>query len=586
MKNLIVHVLWLLPVLISTLSCEKQLLDKKPLSIISDAVVWNDPALTSAYLTNLYGRVTPLAGEYGTNWNGYDITNVYFDIVASGEGCCNLPWDKSLIAQGLLNGSGGELDYFDYSVIRDINIFLINVKAGNLSDDEKIQFSAQARFLRAFAYFEMVKRYGGVPIILEPQSISADSATLYVKRNKEQEVYDLIGHECDTLAEILPETSDPGRTTRYAALALKSRAMLYAASIAKYGTVQLDGLVGIPASDADKYWQLSLNASKKIIDDGKFALFSKYPDKSYNYQMIFLEKDNVEVIFAKKFYDVNYAHSWDDFENPNCNYTYWGCSYSPSMQMVDMYDNLDGSDGKINWANLKGSLRPVILNKDPRCEASIMYNGTPWIGTRDTVALWKGTYNETGVKLLTEFSTYNGRDVVGLDETTFQRPSTGFLLKKFLDPTHKFPITNSSYQDWLTFRYSEILLNYAEASFELDGPTTDNLDAINQIRNRAGVAELSSLTLDKIRHERRIELAFEGHAFYDLRRWRIAESELNTNRLAAFAYWHFDTTPNRYEYEVSQAEEFTRVFKPAYYYLPIGEARINNNPNLKENPGY
>jgi hypothetical protein len=302
--------------------------------------------------------------------------------------------------------------------------------------------------------------------------------------------------------------------------------------------------------------------------------------------MIFLEKDNSEVILAKKFLDINYGHSWDDFENPNGNYTYWGCTYSPSMQMVDSYDMLDGSDGKIDWTNLKGYLRPVMLKKDPRCEASIMYNGTPWIGLRDTVAMWKGVYTETGEKLLTEFTTYENKDVVGLDETTFQRPSTGFLLKKFLDPTHKFPITNSSVQDWLVYRYAEILLNYAEASFELNGASADNLDAINQIRERAGVATLSNITLDKIRHERRIELAFEEHTFYDLRRWRTAMAELNTNMGAAFAYWHFDRTPNRFEYEVSDAEDFNRVFKTAYYYLPIGEARINNNPKLKENPGY
>lgn len=587
MKNSILSLIAFLGVLLFTQGCQKQLLDKAPLNIISDAVVWDDPALTGAYLSNLYGRITPLAGLYGTNiFGGYDDFNVFASIVASGEGCANLPWNMTLIGQGILNGSGGELEYFDYSIIRDINIFLVNIKNGKNTAELKTEYSAEARFLRAFAYFEMVKRYGGVPIILAPQSIDADSATLFVKRNKEQEVYDMIGKECDTIFTMLPETNDPGRVTRYAALALKSRAMLYAASIAKYGTVQLDGLVGIPASDADKYWQASLDASKAIMDAGKFALFNKYPDKSFNYQMIFLEKDNVEVILAKKFLDINYGHSWDDFENPNCNYTYWGCTFSPCMQMVDMYDNLDGSDGKIDWPNLKGYLRPVILKKDPRCEASIMYNGTPWIGTRDTVALWKGVYTETGEKLLTEYATYNGRDVVGLDETTFQRPSTGFLLKKFLDPTHKFPITNSSFQDWLTFRYAEILLNYAEASFELNGPAADNLDAINQIRDRAGVAALPAITLDKIRHERRIELAFEEHAFYDLRRWRTADTELNTDRFAAFAFWHFNTTPNQYEYEVSNAESFNRVWKNAYYYLPIGETRINNNPNLKENPGY
>ena len=159
-------------------------------------------------------------------------------------------------------------------------------------------------------------------------------------------------------------------------------------------------------------------------------------------------------------------------------------------------------------------------------------------------------------------------------------------MKKFLDPTHKFPVGGSSHQDWLTFRYAEILLNYAEASFELNGPAADNLDAINQIRSRAGVAQLTAITLDKIRHERRIELAFEGYTFWDLRRWRTAVAELNTNMQAAFAYWHFDRTPNRYEYETFDAEDFNRVFKPEYYYFPLGESLLNNNPNLKENPGY
>jgi len=588
MKNSIITLIFFPLVMLFAQSCQEKLLDKEPLDIISDAVVWDDPALTGAYLTNLYGRIRPLAGLYATNMlGGYDDFNVFASVVASGEGCANLPWNMTLIGQGLLNGSGGELEYFDYAIIRDINIFLINLKNGKNEEDLKIQYNAQARFLRAFVYFEMVKRYGGVPIILTPQSIDADSATLFVLRNKEQEVYDLIGKECDTIATILPATDVPGRVTKYGALALKSRAMLYAASIAKYGTVQLDGVVGIPASEADKYWQASLDASNAIIADGQFELYNKYPDdKSFNYQMIFLEKDNSEVILAKKFFDINYGHSWDDFENPNGNYTYWGCTFSPSAQMVDSYDMLDGSDGTIDWQNLKGYLRPVLLKKDPRCEASIMYNGTPWIGNRDTVALWKGVYTETGEKLLTEYDTYNGRDVVGLDETTFQRPSTGFLLKKFLDPTHKFPITNSSFQDWLTFRYAEILLNYAEASFELDGPTAGNLDAINQIRDRAGVALLPSITLDKIRHERRIELAFEEHLFYDLRRWRVAGQELNTNRQAAFAFWHFNTTPNQYQYELSDAESFNRVWKDAYYYLPIGEERRNNNPNLVENPGY
>jgi len=129
MKNSSIHLILILLVLIFSQGCQKQLLDKAPLDLISDAVVWDDPGLTGAYLTNIYGRA-PLAGLYATNWRAYDSTNVFFSIVASGEGCANLPWNKTLIGQGLLNGSGGELEYFDYAIIRDINIFLINLKKG------------------------------------------------------------------------------------------------------------------------------------------------------------------------------------------------------------------------------------------------------------------------------------------------------------------------------------------------------------------------------------------------------------------------------------------------------------------------
>jgi hypothetical protein len=587
MKKTSIHSLFFALVLLFAQGCEKQLLDKEPLDMISDAIVWDDPALCNAYLAQLYAN-TPLQGMFATNPDAAeDNLNVYGQMVSAGEGVCTLPWDVPIIPQGLMSSTQLSMDYYNYGIIRDINIFLVNIKNGKNSDEIKTQYSAQARFLRAYNYFEMVKRYGGVPIVLEPLALTADSAQLFVKRNKEQEVYDLIAKECDEISAVLPETDVPGRVTKYAALALKSRAMLFAASIAKYGTVQLDGLVGIPSSDANKYWQASLDASKAIMDAGQFELFNKYPGNyAYNYQQIFLEKDHKEVILAKKYLDINYAHSWDDWANTFGNATFWGVSFSPCAQMVDSYDWKDGSDGKIDWAHLEGYLRPIILRKDPRCEASILYNGSPWIGDRDTVALWRGTYDENGVLLETDNARYEGRDVVGLDMVSFQRPVGGFTLRKFTDPTHLKPVPGSSYQDWLTFRYAEILLNYAEASFELNGANSDNLKAINDIRDRAGVAELPAITLEKIRHERRIELAFEGQTYWDLIRWRKAVEELNTNTIAAYAFWHMDRTPNRFEYETAPAENFNRVFKEQHYYMPIGLDRRNNDPNLVENPGY
>jgi len=575
-----INLLFLVFLIFFAEGCEKQLLDKKPLDIITDAQVWNDPNLIKAYVDNLYSRA-PMSGLYMAENPALLITT----LVVSDEGCTNYVWntpDRSI--SGSLDASGGELEYWDYTLIRDINSFLINIKTGTVPEDDKKQYSAQVRFLRALAYFEMVKRYGGVPIVLKPQNIT-DGDALFVPRNKEKEVYDLIGKECDTISAVLPESyssSDIGRVTKYAALALKSRAMLYAASIAKYGTEQLDGLVGIPKSDANSYWQASLDASKAIMDDHKFELFNKYPeDKAKNYQMIFLEKDNSEIILAKKFISKIYGHGFDDQTQPNFNYTYWGGCFSPSMELADAFEMKDGSSGVIDWPNIKGQERVIFKNKDPRFEASIMYNGQQWAW--DTCRIWKGIYTETGEAKNSETEQYKGMDEVGRDQKTSQGPTTGFLLKKFLDPTKVFPLDLESDQDWILFRYAEILLNYAEASFELDHPD-DALDPINQIRTRAGITALGSVTLDQIRQERRIELVFETHRFWDIRRWRIADQFLGKNLHGAYPYYHFAT--NQFEYEVGNADFFNRVWKQAYYYYPINETRINNNPKLIENPGY
>lgn len=578
MKNIINRILFPLFLILFAEGCEKQILDKAPLDIISDAQVWNDPNLIKMYVTSLYSR-SALSGLFISASSKTD-----WEIADSDDGTTNYNWKYPAIAQGLLTGSGGELEYWDYNLIRDINDFLVKIATSSITDEAKQQYSAEARFLRAYAYFEMVKRYGGVPIILIPQKLDEGDA-LFVPRNKEKEVYDLIASECNEISSILPDVypaADLGRVSKFAALTLKSRAMLYAASIAKYGTVQLDGLLGFPASDANKYWQASLDASKAIIDAHQFSLYNNYPtDKAKNYQMIFLDKDNSETILSKRFISKTSGNSVDDFYQPNFNYTYWGCIFSPSMEMIDSYEMKDGSSGAIDWAHVTGNLTTIFQNKDPRFEASILYNGQQW--SWDTIRIWRGIYTETGVLKNSEVEKYKGMDEVGRDEQTAQGPKTGFLMKKFLDPVIKYPQQGDGSQPWIVYRYAEVLLNYAEASFEL-GKTTDALDAINQIRTRAGIATLTTITLDQIRHERRIELAFETQRFWDLRRWRIAQTALSGNMHGAFPFYHFAT--NRFEYEIVNCEPFTRVFKPAYYYLPISATRINNNPNLVENPGY
>jgi len=286
-------------------SCQEELLEKKPLDIISDSQVWSDPNLIDAYVINLYSRA-PLNGMFQNFvWNTWPPISPAEETYMSDEATAGWSWVGEVTDwnKGLLDAGGAVpvLANWNYDYVRSLNEFLELIETGNVSNEVKIQQSAEVRFLRAFQYFTMVKKYGGIPLITKPQKIE-DGEANFVPRNKEQEVYDFIGKECDEIAQILPESYDSknlGRATKYAALALKSRAMLYAASIAKYGTVQLDGVVGIPSSEASKYWQASYDASKAIMNSGKFALYNKYPDKAKNYQMLFMDITNPETILAK-----------------------------------------------------------------------------------------------------------------------------------------------------------------------------------------------------------------------------------------------------------------------------------------------
>lgn len=576
MKNLLklIALSFLALVVFSLSSCKKDLLNIQP-SIITENNVWSDPNLINAYITNLYSR-----SEFAGLYVGLpEIPNLY----ASDEGMCVYDFVPNPIGQGTLRNTGGVLEYWPYDLIRDINTLIEKLPTTPLSEAQKNQAMGEAKFMRAYAYFEMVKRYGGVPLIKAVQDVNSGDA-LFVPRNTEKELYDFIGSELDACATLLPETysgNDVGRISKYAALALKSRAMLYAASEAKYGTEQLNGLVGMPAAEANTYWQASYDASKAVMASGKFQLYNKYPDdKSKNYQMIFLDKDNSEIIFSKKYISLIAGHDFDDFYETNRNYTFWGCAFDPYLELIDDFENKDGSSGKIDWAHTTGFLPDIFKNKDPRFNATILYNGMPWV--KDTVDIWSGIY-VNGNLLNSQTDKYHGMDEVGFDQKTVQGSRTGFLMKKFLDPTIQFPKPGQSSQDWIMFRYGETLLNFAEAAFEL-GKTADALDAINQIRVRAGIVPLASVTMDQIRHERRIELVFEEHRFYDLRRWHTAVAALNGDFHGAISYYQWEQ--EKYSFQVVSADGYTKVFKPAYYYLPITVDRINNNPKLVENPGY
>jgi hypothetical protein len=371
---------------------------------------------------------------------------------------------------------------------------------------------------------------------------------------------------------------------------------MYAGSEATWGTVQLNGLVGIPQSKAVEYWTASYNASRSIITSTKFSLFNKYADKVKNYRNIFLEENNSEVIFSEIFDGVSgKGHSWDMWQNPY-SYNVWagGQQASVYLEMVESYDNTDGTSGVIDRSKIASgywwTLDALWGKKDPRFKASIYTHGTPW-APAGILDYHDAIETPDGSKWL-DVGSYNG---VLCRSRSYGR-STPFGVLKYLDESKGIiPERFYSTTDYIVFRLGEIYLNYAEAAFELN-KTGDALWAVNEIRKRAGMPELITITRDIIRHERKIELAFEGNRYFDVRRWKTAVTDLTKSfsglRFILQGSSLVGSTYNvtNQKFKLYLVPDVTGIpmpyFVQMHYYLPISSGRTANNPNLIENPGY
>lgn len=581
-------------------SCKKDVLDKVPLDIISDNVVWKDPALIDAYLTECYAETYVFCNvstdnSWGNLWKGDAGPAPMWINEVSDESRTAWLSDAYPYKMGKLKIEGGLLEWWEsaYKVIRRLNQFIQEVPLSPLEEGLKKERIAEARFLRAYNYFEMVKRYGGVPIITQVQDLNTPKDSLYPKRAKEQEVYDFVISEIDAISNNLKETSgDPGRPGKYAALALKCRAALYAGSIAKFGSVQIDGVVGIDASRKDSYYQQAYDAAKLIMNSGNYTLYNKYPgDKVKNFRNLFLDKNNAEQIFVKK-HDNNNGmgnggNGWgyDFFQTPLPNGWGSGNQNAVYLEMAEEFEHIDGTSGKLDRNAIQQGLwttDQLWADKDPRFFATIYTQNTSWKGT--LLDYHKGIVKPDGT-IQTDGS-YNGVLANGN-----QNKTTGFGVMKYLDESHGNLIGSNgdwatSSTDFIVFRYGEVLLNYAEAALNLN-KSTDALDAINQIRSRAGIALLSSVNQENIRHERKVELAFEGHRYWDVRRWRTAVADLSKSFSGLRYILDFNT--GKYKLMVIENVDGSvtpPAFYPQNYYLPVTLTRTGNNPNLVENPGY
>lgn len=560
-------------------------LDKKPLDIISDAVVWSDPKLIDAYLADLYYRVDfiEIRGNYAEQTS--------FAMIASmgGEGRSFGTHHQSYVASTTVITSAGipsELDYWNYKNIRDCNYFIEKLKDSPLDQAIIAQRTAEVRFLRAYMYFQMVIRFGGVPIITKALDMNATPEEIYVPRDSEKAVYDFIINEMNDIIQVLPPTytaNDKGRPTKWAAYALQSRAAIYAASIAKYGQQQLNGMLGFPASDAEHYATISYDASKAIINNQIHALYERQTDPVLNFQNLFLDEsaDNKEVIMAEVYdYAKNRAHAFTlRAMSHDFNGTWASMCYM--YDFVERFEFADGSPGnKISRAQLTAnewSSAELFGNRDPRFKASVFYPESPWQGG-------KTYFHSRTIRDGKTYTSGTAEDGWPYQSIARNNQRTGFMVKKRCNESLKTTTVINDQTDYIIFRLGEIYLNLAEAAY-YKGLTGEALTALNRVRQRAQMPAKTAINEAIIQNERLVELTWENQSYWDIKRWRIAKNLLNGVRMAGLQYTYNYNT-KKYKITITNAEGVARTFLDRNYYLPIGVNRVSENPKFVENPEY
>lgn len=584
--------------------------DRDSKSLITDAQLWNDPKLLNSLVANYYDRMPTLHGVFNTGgmtelddamWSGHRDQNWHNDYQFGDD------YGR----------------YWDYGLIRDLNLSLENIDqfSTQLSDAQRKQYKAEIRFIRAFVYFELVKRMGGVPIVTTQliYDFSGDPTPLQVARAKEHEVYDFIYKELEEIKDDLDAFKDSRtRANRYTVLALESRAMLYAGSIAKYNNLMASpittagGEVGIPANMAMEYYTKSLKASKELMS-GPFALYNDNPDKGANFYDMLNKKTGKEVIFAKDFAVSLKVHrfAYDNIVKSLTEDNESSSTISPSLSLVESFDYLDGSKGTLHDKTAGGAyvayqnINDIFANKDARLYGTVIYPGTSFKGRDVSIQAGVATWGNGAYQFTTSPELGKNYETGGL-WTGFDGPlydaqdvsNTGFYIRKFVSDAPAASTRGTSAANWWPwFRLGEIYLNASEAAFEL-GQTGDATTYVNKLRERAGFAanSVSNLTMDIIRNERRVELAFEDHRYYDLKRWRIAHlvwdgSEKDPNAVVYGLYAYRVVRPGhpddgKYIYERVRPARFrkARFFRMANYYASISQDVINKNPKIVRNP--
>ncbi|HEY4289607.1 MAG TPA: RagB/SusD family nutrient uptake outer membrane protein [Puia sp.] len=468
----------------------------------------------------------------------------------------------------------------DYAGIRNATVFIVNINRVPMNEllpnghSARSAYRSEARFLRAWLYFDLLKRYGGIPLLGD--SIRQISDNIQLPRNSFSDCVNYIVSECDNIKDSLRtaamvNSNTYGRITQGAAMTLKSEVLLYAASPLFNGG-NIDGsnpLTGYAGFDGNR-WKLAADASKAVIDLNAYSLMSSFND-------VFVTQavpvsTNTETIFwmqqGNSGYSVETANAPIGFSSAGGN----GIT-SPTQNLVDAFPTDSGY--AITDANAHYNSNDPYSHRDPRLSLTVFHNGSLWLNR--TVQTYDGAVDRPG--------------------GTVQQTKTSYYMRKFMGAfesvTSNPPSYSGTCHDFIYYRYAGVLLNYAEATNEVSGPTADVYNVLYALRKRAGILTgpdnsyglKQGMTPDEmrvaIRNERRVEMAFEEQRFWDIRRWKIAGQVYNSAPLQGM------------DIQISSGGQIfynlipvlTTVFRdPQMYLYPIPYSEVIKNSQMKQNP--
>lgn len=640
MRKKILYIVFALLIGICYSSCAD--LDIPPVNIVTDKDIFTSENGINAYMANLYSRLPIEDFRYSSKY-GFDYARVTgANSGLTGEALCR---DQS---------SQCDIDYWTdgYRLLRTINFFIetLTLHEKYFTKDDVDHWLGEAYFARAFTYFSMAKRHGGIILVnkvLDYTTENDDFADYMIPRSSEEETWDQISKDFDQAISLMKETSVKGHANKYVAAAYKSRAMIFAASIANfnevafYDTERQIRLCGIPKERAADYYHQAYNAA--VMCEGHYSLYMgdwRENDREAQYENfhnILQKPDNCESIYIKEFLYPILSHSWDALYGPlQQMVSGLAGGVNPSADLVEMYDGLPkNADGHLNFMDDNGhyimynSPMEPYKNAEPRLRATVIFPGDIYKG--EEIEIWRGIYIApigNGIKkLLAETSTDKYSKVPSelvlrstkmdnishytLSDGTKMAASgrsgsfdsagygtyTGFLLRKNMDASlpKNLTVTEHSESDWVDMRYAEVMLTRAEAAYELyllgnrdKDYINDAYNMIQEIRKRAGadlMTSSSELTRDVIRREIRKELAFENKAYWNLVRWRIYDKEQPSKRRykCAMPFFVAENKTWIFDYKYNESSK-TFTFNPAWYYISIPSSEINKNPNIVQNP--